>query len=192
MNKMQVWAKILMAILGLYGILVLLRDVWTSFAYLIYQIDSPGLKFTTVNYILFVITILFISLFVCVIYQLLFRGDKWARRLVWDIHGEQNHVEIFWLPASYRLAAFVCGIVIFYWTMPTIIRLFYLWISYFQGEPDYRIHEMPGDSTILTILRLVLSVYLIYGAPHFVRWQVKKALTESKKPTVDSGKTNDI
>jgi len=189
MNKMQVWAKILMAVLGLYGLLVLLKDMGNSFASFIYVSRIPDFKFTAGIYILLAISLLFVLLLIFVIYQLLFRGDKWSRRLVEDISEEQNRGEIFWLPASYRLAAFVCGILLLYWTLPAIMQLCYLWISYFQYKPDYLQHKMPGDSTLVTIIRLALSVYLLCGAPRFVRWQVRKALSESKKPALYSATT---
>jgi hypothetical protein len=33
------------------------------------------------------------------------------------------------------------------------------------------------------IILSALCVYLLYGAPHFVRWQVKTTLDECKQPT---------
>ena len=176
MNKMQSLAKVLMAVLGLYILFHLFKDCGVIFS-LVQYADLDEINMVKVV----IISILYLAIYIIFIYQLLFKGDKWSRKIVSDtLSQDDSQPDICWLTVSYRLAAFVCGIIILFWTLPAMINfVVHIFVQAQYGELVREQHKsLYRNNTIVTILRLAISIYLICGAPHIVRWQVKKSLVE--------------
>ena len=187
MNRMQAWARIMLVMMGLYGVICLWRVLWLySSSILIYWRTDKAFEFSLTSVLYFAITSLFIVLAVVFVYQLIFRADKWATRIIdsWDEEMPAN--EVFWLAACYRIAAVVLGIVILYWTLPSIIGVCHgllVEIGYAEMAREQWLarHASYLDNLVGTVLRLALSAYLICGAPHVVRWQVKKTVAQCQE-----------
>jgi hypothetical protein len=185
---MYVLAKILMVILGLYGSFLILRDIMMySMAFTKFSISSTSIVFLISG-------LLFSVLQVIIIYHLLVNGDKWAAKIVGRLDKIESQEDISWIGEYYRIAAFVCGVLIFFWTIPAMISLIYLTSSsVHMGElAQEKIQASVHTNIWSTILRLALSAYLICGAPHLVRWEVKKTLCDCAKPSADTNTNQDV
>jgi len=82
---------------------------------------------------------------------------------------------------AFRLVAVAVGLWCLFWTVPLLVRIIGELTAnreqelegfhqFFTGSRGYLTWGYVGSAG----LRLVLGIYLVCGAPHFVRWQVKK------------------
>lgn len=87
----------------------------------------------------------------------------------------------------YRLAMVIMGTMYLYWSISTFAsiagRYFSEWGRY-EGEFMWPIGELLGR-----VLMFFIGIYLLTGAPHFVKWQVKKTLEQCEK--LNANMTND-
>ena len=174
--KMRTLAKVLLAVLGVY----LLNQIVVNLGMYIPLLFgdfmpklSPLGTFITILY-----SVLYIVFVVFLIFQLLFRGQKWAKKIMPTEEIEANHEPIFKLTAGFRLGFVLLGVFIIYSVLGSIPRVIHSFFGSYRkqiGTP-LSFHEL---STLLTTaFRLAIGVYLVFGAPHFVRWQVKKTLEQ--------------
>ena len=181
MNKMQTLAKILLAILGIYIIVHIVPIVMMYMPLLFtnsFGIDSIIGKIMVLLWMLLHTTILLV-----IVYQLLFRGQFWAEKIVGEQPNEL-HKQVFLLPAAYRLASVFCGILVAYWVAESMPRV--ILILHRHNQTGYFAENYEWISILGVLLRLTLGIYLLCGAPHFVRWQVKKTLEICKKTETDN------
>jgi hypothetical protein len=101
-------------------------------------------------------------------FLLLIRTDNWAHRLLGLKKLEIAHDFPQFAVSVCRITAVFCGVLLIYYAVPTITPLIRN-----RFEPE----EMRYSGlTLANLTRFVLGFYLVYGAPHFVRWQVNKTL----------------
>lgn len=176
MNKMQTLAKILLAVLGIYTLLKSLPQLASYFV--MFSFNSLG-DCSIIGKILMFLWLLLHTAFILVIaYQLLFRGRFWAEKIVGEKFDESQK-DVLSLPAAYRLAFVICGILIIFWALSYVPRFFVILYTRFQQG---MFHNSSDWLTLLIIMvQLTIGIYLLCGAPHFVRWQVKKSLEIRKK-----------
>lgn len=174
MGKMHIIAKAGLIAIGIYVISIILDGFgppllpgwWrpTScpcfLSWLVDRLDRLP------NYLLVLLSLVFT-------YELLIRTDEWAHRL---LHSEDlpvtDDLPLFALTA-YRATTVLCGIILIYFAVPTI-------------EPLIRVHLEPEkmlsyELTFPKLIRIILGVYLICGAPYFVSWQVDRTLAYMKQ-----------
>ncbi len=131
---------------------------------------------------------LFISLCLAVcVYLLIYHRDKWARNIVGTADLPDPDVQIHWLPVAFRLVAVVAGLFCLYRLVLKIILVVQR-LAMAKGSsssPGYRqiiISNVLSVEQILGwLILLVIGIYFLCGAPHFVRWQVKKTIEQCKK-----------
>ncbi len=119
--------------------------------------------------------------FAAIVYVLIRYSDRIAERIVKPetesvIEGQAP----CWLAAAFRMGSVLAGFVFLYKfitkvlaILPTLIRI---WLG---GEPPLRfnVHYHTQWQTYFTwAFLLIIGVYLLCGAPHFVRWHVRKTL----------------
>jgi len=84
-----------------------------------------------------------------------------------------------WLPAAFRLVCIFAGLYCLHstaWSVITYSRRIYF-VGRVSGHPN--ISELFNPALILGwAVALVIGVYLLCGAPHFVRWHVKKTIEQ--------------
>ena len=118
-------------------------------------------------------------------WQLIVRGEKWACKIVTQAQDYEDEEKTNWLPTTYYIIAIGLGILFIWWTIPNIfLLLHYIKVDQLSSNGQYR--QIYSGHRILptlisVIVRLIISVYLLCGAPHFVRWQVKKTLEFCKE-----------
>lgn len=121
---------------------------------------------------------LLIAFYVLVIYLLFKKADFWAERIVGSGEQRAEPSSINWIPVVFRLAAVFAGICILYWTIPNIILSIHTYISARINDIRFVSDFIGIKRWIGWIIELAFGVYLICGAPHFVRWQVKKTMEQ--------------
>ena len=181
MNKMHSLAKIVLTGIALYLAFYLCTTViMIPFALL----SDARSDFSMLSIALF----LFISLCLAAsIYVLIYQRDKWAEKIVGTADLPDPDVQIQWLPVAFRLVAVVAGLFCLYRLVVNII-----WVvvrlsmakatSSSPGYVQFFTAKLFSLEQILDwLILLVIGIYFLCGAPHFVRWQVKKTLKHCKK-----------
>ncbi len=174
MNKMHSLAKIVLTGFALY----------IAFHLCTYLIMIPFALLSGS----FIVLFLFISLCLAVsVYVLIYHRDKWARNIVGTVDLPDPDVQIQWLPVAFRLVAVVAGLFCLYKLVVKII-LVVLRLAMAKGPSSSPGYIQIFTSKILTVeqildwlILLVIGIYFLCGAPHFVRWQVKKTIEHCKK-----------
>ena len=116
-----------------------------------------------------------------VIYGLVIKRDKWARKLIAkDIDLDQQPSIDLTLIMAFRLISVGAGLYClntFVWSFSSMVMVLIQTINYARQEGTVQ-YFTGGFSVnyVLPILYLALAIYLLCGAPHFVRWQVKKTM----------------
>ncbi len=111
------------------------------------------------------------------------RPDFLLDRLV--VEGEQEKEIGHPVTFAFRLVAMAAGLLCLFWTLPVLVRIvselaasrereFEGFRLFFTGGRGYLRWEYVGGA----VLRLAMGIYLVCGAPHFVRWQVKKTMEQ--------------
>ncbi|RKY06972.1 MAG: hypothetical protein DRP65_11025 [Planctomycetota bacterium] len=182
MNKMQTIARITLAAIALYIILEFAKHIPSS----LYFIGHAGELTLTSLFMAFVATGSMIILVVIIAWQLIVRGEKWACKIVTKAQNYEAEEKTNWLPTTYHIIAVSLGILFIWWTIPYIFQLlYYIKLAQPSSNGQYRQFYSGGYRVLPTLVsvigRLIISVYLLCGAPHFVRWQIKKTLELCKE-----------
>ncbi len=181
MNKMHSLAKIVLTGFALY----------LAFHICTYVIMIPFALLSDFRYessILSIVLFLFISLCLAVcVYLLIYHRDKWARNIVGTADLPDPDVQIQWLPVAFRLVAVVAGLFCLY---RVVVNIIWVVIRLSMAKAT---SSSPGYVQIFTakllsleqildwLILLAIGIYFLCGAPHFVRWQVKKTIEHCKK-----------
>lgn len=176
MTRMQIIAKAGLVSLGIYAIVTL---CW----YLTNVIPSFNIPSCLIGILCFAVFAVFIAI---ITFFLIFNNDSLARKMAGP--GDQLNPadEALWLAASLRVAAVFCGLILLSASIPSIrnillvpihIRPFINEIFLFDRYPKPLL--MPFSKwceIIYNFLKIIFAVYLLCGAPHFVRWQFRHSI----------------
>jgi len=179
MNKMQTIARITLAAIALYIILEITKSMFQS----LYFIGRDS-ELSVIS--LLMATGSMVILAGIIAWQLIVRGEKWACKIAAHDQDYEAEEKTNWLPTTYHIIAVGLGILFIWWTIPYIFQLLY-YIKLAQPSSNgQHIQFYSGGYRVLptlisVIARLIIAVYLLCGAPHFVRWQVKKTLELCKE-----------
>jgi hypothetical protein len=175
MNKMHTLAKTLISIIAVYWLISMALGVIQTLFMVIssYSKDHGNRSDIFLMCAMLLITILITS----VIANILKKRDKIAEKMV-GVEQVQNPVsQIEWIPFAFRLTSVIAGMYCFYRAVSSITTLTSHvtanWSSYRQMESGWLI--MLKEYSFVFIL-VAVGIYLLCGAPHFVRWQVKKTI----------------
>jgi len=113
-----------------------------------------------------------------VFYVLVRKADLWSAKIVG--FDEPRETRVWWVPFAFRLTMIFTGLLCLYWVIPRIIsgfaRYYFYYRKYEASRGNLTLYDVVG-----WIIQLGLGIYLVCGAPHFVRWQVKKTLEHCKR-----------
>ena len=177
MKDMRTLARVILTGVAL---LVLLQYAIRFAAFLPYWLGNRDTVEITPNVIsiLLVIAMALAALYLCI-----YRPGILLKRI---IQPDQNEPEIRCPVAfAFRLVAVVVGLLCLFWTAPLLVRIiseltanreheFEGYRQLFTGSRGYLTWGYVGSAAI----RLAAGIYLVCGAPHFVRWQVKKTMEQ--------------
>jgi len=170
MNKMHSLAKIVLTTLALY---VAYQLIITLFGTL-FMIESIHFDKTPIFYIALPFVALLLP--VVIIYQLLFKRDKWAEKIVGAADRPGPESQINWLPIAFRLTSVAAGLYFLLHFVSGLSRTLSYYARIKASTSNYPQNIFTIERIIGWVLLLPIAIYLLCGAPHFVRWQVKKTL----------------
>lgn len=184
MNKMISYAKIMFAGLAVYLAISVVRNLLFTIAY-----AFQDFSFASVGIIIFSL-LLSGAYLAAIIYFLVLKSDKWSRKLiVGDIEPDLTPTPEITLTMAFRLVCFGVGLyclMTFFWSisqsLSQLLHYLSMSIKHTLKATEVRQFYTVGVDYIKPILLLAFAVYLLCGAPHFVRWQVKKTLKLCNEP----------
>ncbi len=184
MTDLQKLTKIMLLGLAAYFLLDLVLGVIRSGAYIV-----AGIYMSTSFWIPQVATLALMVIFAGVIlYVAVYRVDSIVEKIV---KGEKTSgVTVPWLPAAFRLVSVGMGILYLCHAIGAIGSsvLFTMYSAYKNMHVNFyprAISEAVGAGLVL-----VLGIYLVCGAPRFVRWQVKKTVEQCRELEAFEKKTS--
>ena len=153
MTKMQIIAKTVLTVLGIHVVLTLYH------LYLARYMGSlgalPMLLAQMVSCVSFTALVAFVA------YLMVFNNDSLARKMAGPGQEMDKRAQMEWLTKSLRTGLVFAGLMLLPGFMPNGYSL--------------------DDSLIVTMFicaKAVLTLYLVCGAPHFVRWQARRSLRQ--------------
>ena len=173
MNDLRKLARIILVGLGIYVLVKYGIGLFAGLPYLFYG-ESPLRGFAVVQLVSFVLVTVCLSL---VIYALVWKADFWSAKIAGA--DEREGAEIWWLPFAFRLSSVCTGILYLSWGISALVPIIVRHIQ--MLHPGVMYIASPWDSVVGWLIELGLGIYLVCGAPHFVRWQVKKTIEQCKR-----------
>lgn len=170
MNKMHSLARIVFAALGIYIMLSLIPYVISSVSMLF----TGGFELRSAAW--FLANLLITAMLMALLYYFLVRNcDQLAQKVVGTVEQVDPSNQIHWLPVAFRLICFVAGVIVVYRFLIGISHPFRILALLRQGGENRFFARILVDFLGWLVL-LPFGIYLLYGAPHFVRWQIRKTL----------------
>ncbi|MGA2092143.1 MAG: hypothetical protein ABSH16_01880 [Sedimentisphaerales bacterium] len=124
----------------------------------------------------------------------LFRSDGLMRMIVGPDADRCPKIDVCWVIASFRIMFCLSGLLMIY---SCIMSLFYYIPTIFKG-PILPYTTLQGQEALLSpkllaggfksIVDCVIAIYLIFGAPHYIRWQLRKMLVKESNQISGVGK----
>ena len=176
MNDLRKLTRIILAALAIYILISTALTLSLTVPYLLF-VDSVS---SSLNKLVILHPLFPIGFAAVLLYVLFYKADWWIERIVGQ--EEPARANVWWLPAAFRLACVFSGIFYVYRVIPTIISTVRARLIMQSGIPREDLHRITGSQILAWIILLALGLYLLYGAPHFVRWQVRKTLEQCSKP----------
>jgi len=170
MNKIHAIAKIVFAALGIYIAVTIIPYAIASVAMLFYQ------QFNLASIALFLGNLVMLAICIALLYYFLVRKRDWlAQKVVGTVDWYEPATDIYWLTAAFRIICVVAGVLFLYRFLIGITH--YLPIqTILQMARENKPYARMLKASIGWFILLPFGIYLLCGAPHFVRWQVKKTL----------------
>lgn len=180
MNKMHTLARIILSAIGIYFAIRLLSQL----PYAIFMFYSkPSWETATSSLLSLLLTAGLIAL---LLYFFFYKSESLAKKIVGSEQLPEPDSQIQWLPVALRLICIAGGIYFLntvLWQTTQVISQLAAFKSY--TDTNYKViytyAPFNYQSLLPWIIMLICGVYLLCGAPHFVRWQVKKTLQLCKQ-----------
>jgi len=173
MNDLRKLARIILVGLGIYVLIRHAIGVIAALPYLFYG-GSPLRGYAVGQLVSFALFAVCSGL---VIYALIWKADLLSAKITGIYESDQ--AEVWWLPFTFRLAAVCAGILYLSWGISALASIIATYVR--MADPRFANRPMPWERLVGGIIQLPLAIYLLCGAPHFVRWQVKKTLEHCKR-----------
>ena len=185
MTKMQIIAKTALTALGIYATVITCR-------YLSFLIPSTqGGILPIAGFSIF--TVVIISFFI-------FKNDSIARKMAGPGEKLNPETQAIWLVTSLRLGLVFCGLIILSTSIPAIVKILLIpvrirpavnEIFVFKKFPTSLVLSLRQWSTIIFDFgKVILAIYLLCGAPHFVRRQLKHSFAHNQPNPAKPERTN--
>jgi hypothetical protein len=180
MNKMHTLTKIILSAIGVFFAIRLLPQLVIPI-YWFYSKPSWETAGSSLFSVLFVAGAIGL-----LVYFLIYQHDQLAKKIVGSEQLPEPDSQIQWLPVALRLICIAGGIYFLntvLWQTTHVISQLAAFKSY--TDTNYKViytyAPFNYQSLLPWIIMLICGIYLLCGAPHFVRWQVKKTLRLCKQ-----------
>jgi hypothetical protein len=176
MNKIHTLAKIILSAIGIFFTIRLLSQL--PFVIFYFRI-KPSWE-TAASSLLSLLLIA--GLIALLLYLFFYKNESLAKKIVGSEQLPEPGSQIQWLPVALRFICIAGGL---YFLINVIWRATYVinWFAYIKAEENASTIHYPlfhYRSMLPWIVMLLCGIYLLCGAPHFVRWHVKKILQQCK------------
>ncbi|HBG78291.1 MAG TPA: hypothetical protein DDW84_05515 [Phycisphaerales bacterium] len=179
MNKMHTLAKTLITIAAVYWLVLLaIQIVIYPLAMLSYGYGGRGSWGGIFVFMIVQIVILLVVL------QVIYKRNKIADKIVGIEETASPQSQVEWIGFSYRLISVIAGLYCFYRAAGVVGMLIFDFWRHKMANSGMAADSQIYSHCVITVILLTGGVYLLCGAPHFVRWQVKK----TKEMFMDCGK----
>jgi hypothetical protein len=173
-DELRVIARIVLIGVGLYVLLQTFLTILSSAAS-IPMLASSQIKQGPLMII--IALCIYAALALAAVYFLVRCANRITAKIVGPESAEDTQVS--WLAVAFRLVCVTAGVLFLYWSVPYLVVTLSTYMSVKPGQQLY----MPSSKADIVkyVVMLGLSIYLAYGAPGFVRWQVKRTLKQCRK-----------
>jgi hypothetical protein len=181
MTKMQIIAKTVLTFLGISAFVNFSQNL-TMLTYLTLAHDTSVLQ--VILFSLFVIILL-----IAIVYLLIFKNDWLACKMTGSSEKLDPESETLWLAGSLRMVAISYGLILLADSITTILNILALPLyirplvneiftfGTFPKSLAFTPRQWP--SIVYNLLQAILAVYLLYGWPQFIRFQLNLRKTKS-------------
>ena len=174
MDDLKKLTRIILIGLGIYILIEVGRPFLFSLPYFLFY-DSSVRPFVFASLLSSIFAIAYAIL---IIYVLFYKANFLTEKIV----GAEtpSEAKAWWLPFSFRLTAVFCGIYFMYHLIPSVVAAV---SEYVMPLPEgvYYQRNLRWDKVANWVVSSALAIYLLFGAPHFIRWQVRKTLEQCKE-----------
>ncbi len=184
MTKIQIIAKTILTVLGIYAVVTLYGFYPGRY---VYRPDKMLMLQEFALLCTFTILLGFVA------YFMVFHNDRLSGKLAGPGEPLDTATESAWLVKSLRVGLVFTGLMLLSGSAPTLVKIakaFFLIrpavneIIISKSTPNMlRLSYSQWYTSIYHLLKAVLTIYLICGAPHFTRWQIKHTLGQQANKT---------
>ena len=169
-------AKIVLFVTALYLGIYFCRHLMFAVSSIFLLKGKDTAMFTSIAILL----IIFLAI-VSAIYLLIIKREKFAQKIVGSDLATEPDTQIPWVPFAFRLTVICTGFIALYKFIiisATIVRIVIMLRNrdVGLGQLYYSINQIAA-----WLILLPIAVYLLCGAPHFVKWHTKKTLELTKQ-----------
>lgn len=172
MNKMNTIAKIGFVMLGIYLIVPSIYNLLRSLSYISY---SSVLSHSQNNILFWAIlgvsVLASLGYIVAIFYFLIYRPNIIAKKIVPHEELSDSSNPAYWYPFALRLTVMIAGFFFLYKTIGLLGSS--VGNIYLSLQPDGSMRQF-YETLAYGLVYLAIAIYLLCGAPHFVRWQMRK------------------
>ena len=175
MNSTKKFTRIILTAIGIFYIIKIIPAIIQTTAFAIYSRTRESLWSVSIGILLTAIAILLLW------YFFFYLRDWLAEKIIGRNTTDESDRQVAWFPAALRLSCVFAGLYCFFTAVLMLLQQLSIYFLY-AGQ---NLSRTPVVFDIIKIIELILlfagSVYLVLGAPHFVRWQVWKTTEQCRK-----------
>jgi NADH:ubiquinone oxidoreductase subunit 5 (subunit L)/multisubunit Na+/H+ antiporter MnhA subunit len=181
-NELRVIARITLIGVGLYVALQTFLTILSNLAAM--PLVAPARADVP---IIIIALVIYIVITLAVVYFLFRYTNRFSDKIVENEPIDDTQVS--GIAVAFRLVCVIAGVLFLYWLIPQLIATAFYYITNMNNKSGQIYMYMSSKIDIAKyIILLGLGVYLAYGAPGFVRWQVRRTLKhcgkiEEQQPT---------
>ena len=188
MNNIYSFAKVILAAIGIFFAIRIIAGMAAPIGFLIM---NPSLKTAGIAMVSEGICGLCLA---AVCYLFLYKRQELAKRIVGTDELPEPDSPVKWLPVAFRLISIAAGLYCLHIVLWQITNTLIRYAMYkARSVPGYKTiytgyagRSLPIEEALGWLIMLTIGIYLVCGAPHFVRWHVKKTLEQCKQqPEMD-------
>lgn len=180
MNNIHSFTKVILSAIGIFFAIRIISQMLMPLGL---ARMNPSLESVAIA----IAATLFFGLCLAVIcYAFVYKREQLAKRIIGTNELPEPDSQILWLPAAFRLICVTAGLYCLYAVLWNVV---YNLMQYFSFKPDaaqsgykvmYTVKILNIEQILSWLIMLAIGIYLVCGAPHFVRWQVRKTLKQCK------------
>ncbi len=187
MTRVQIIAKTLLTVLGIYAVVTLYRFYLPRYAYLS---DEMPIFQKLVLLCAFTVVVSFVA------YFMVFNNTRLSSKLAGPGPQLDSATQAAWLVKSLRMGLVFIGLMLLPNSIPVMAKALKLFFLIRTAVNDIVISKSIPKildlsyrqwfNVLYDFLKALLALYLICGAPHFVRWQAKHSgQATTSAPTIE-------